>query len=107
MTTTSGTIACNSVWRLHCDLRQRKYVLTIEFCSNLPPARHEEIHRLLRDQALEWLTARRIPPERCRLHIHAHRTEDQPCRCGANKQVRPVEEVLEEPAREHEKLEEA
>jgi hypothetical protein len=59
----------NTVWRLHCNALKRKYKLTIEYYSTLPPARHEKVHEKIKQQALEWLVDQSLDPEKGKVEI--------------------------------------
>jgi hypothetical protein len=85
----------NTVWRLHCDARAREYTLTVEYYSNLPPAKHEEVHDRIRKHALQLLEPRVPPGEGVkivyrRLPLTFERGEQE-----------PVEEEVEEEVEYH------
>lgn len=59
----------NSVWRLSCDTDKGIYKLTVELCQHLRAEEHEDVHKILRDMAVEWLKARAIDPSRCTVNV--------------------------------------
>lgn len=59
----------NTVWRLHCDARTREYTLTVEYYSNLPPAKHQEVHDRIRQHVYQWLDVHGYDPARGKVEI--------------------------------------
>lgn len=68
----------NMVWRLHCDTQKREYKLTVEYYSNLPPDKHEDVHRKLSQKAFQWLVARGYPAENSEVQVVFRRLECDP-----------------------------